>query len=366
MPGATRGSSAIRTTVFARLVAALILGVVVLVGCSPGADDDSEPDAPDTRTPGSAATPRATDTPSSAAPSPRPAPVRRDRLVPQPAAARGDRPDLYADGCQVGEFDDELTGCAYGASAADATATIAVVGDSKSGQWSTALQQLAEARGWRILIYTKSACAAVAVPVVLRGEEYVSCEPYNRRVSAELVAHPVDLVLTSNYSDDALVAGAPDDAASLDAFVEGEKKSWSTWIEAGNRVAVISDIPRPISGGKTFDLPTCVAKHRDYLEACSFDRAEGETLSGRPGQVRGVEEMDAVDVSPALDGGDVPGAGDAPLAWIDPLPLLCPGGTCLPTDGRILIYRDGSHLTRTYVASFTDRIGAVMTTLGLP
>ncbi|MFB9313240.1 SGNH hydrolase domain-containing protein [Nocardioides plantarum] len=348
-----------------RLVVALALGALVLAGCGGGASDAGPSD------PSYAASDRpTTDRPTSAAPSAPAKPVRRDRLLPPLAHVRSDRPDLYADGCQVAPESDEPTGCAYGASAQDATATIAVIGDSKSAQWSTALQRLAETRGWRVLIYTKSGCAAVAVPMSMDGEEYASCTRFDRTVSAELVANPVDLLLTSNTSDTALVTdlapGQDAREASLDAFVAGEKKAWTTWIEAGNRVAVISDIPRPTRSGSIFDVPRCVEKHRDYLERCSFDRAAGEALSGRTGQVRGVEEMGAVDVSPALLGEDVPGATDAPLAWVDPLGILCPQGTCPPADGRILIYREGSHLTDTYVASLTDRIGAVMTALGLP
>ena len=360
-------------TAHRRLVVALVLGVLALAGCD-GSSDSSAP-APGTA---AATTDTASDTASApapdrstgATPSPPPVPVRRDRLVPQPADARDDRPDLYADGCQVAPDSDQPTGCAYGASAEDATATIAVIGDSKSGQWSTALQRLAETRGWRVLIYTKSGCAAVAVPMSMSGEEYTSCTRYDRTVSPELVSEPVDLLLTSNTSDSAhvtdLAPGEDANKASLDAFVEGEKKAWRTWIEAGNRVAVISDIPRPTSEGRFFDVPRCVAKHRDYLEQCSFDRSDGEALSGRTGQVRGIEEMGAVDVTPALLGEEVPGAADAPLAWIDPLEVICPGETCLPTDGRVLVYREGSHLTDTYVSSLTDRIGAVMTALGLP
>lgn len=349
-----------------RWVGAVLLCVLVLVGCGGG-----EPDGPGTPA-GSSGVPTGTsDAPTTASPSAPPEPVRRDRIRPQPADARNDRPELYADGCQVKPDDDALTGCSYGASAEDATATIAVVGDSKAGQWSSALQRLAETRGWRVLIYTKSGCAVVAVPMSMSGEEYESCTRYGRSVIDALVADPADLVFVSNSSDTAYVAdrltpGDDPNEVALDAFVEGEKEAWSAWIEAGSQVAVIGDQPRPISGGYDFDLPTCVERYRDYLERCSFDRAEGLARSGHAGQLRAVEEMGAVDLTPALLGDEVPDASDAPLAWIDSVAASCPDETCLPTDGDVLVYREGSHLTDTYVLSLTDRIGAVMTALGMP
>lgn len=295
--------------------------------------------------------------------------VALDQLRPQPDDARADRPDLYADECQVGPDDFEPTSCAYGVPASEARATIAVVGDSKAGQWATALQDLAQERRWRILILTKSACAANAARMSRDGGEYVSCTRYNRRVDKILRSEPVDLILTSSSSDVAFARTKSAKGAlqaGKDLFVRGERVAWDGWIEAGNRVAVISDIPRPNRSGGTFDMPSCVEKYADDIEACTFDRESGEAMSAREGQLRGIEESKGLDVSAALADEEVPGAADAPLVWIDPVPLFCTDDACPPNDGKVLVYREGSHLTATYVSSLAARIGSVMTSLGLP
>ena len=38
--------------------------------------------------------------------------------------------------------------------------------------------------------------------------------------------------------------------------------------------------------------------------------------------------------------------------------LVCPGDRCWPVIGNVLVYRSGSHITATYVASLTDMLEA--------
>ncbi|MFB9314669.1 SGNH hydrolase domain-containing protein [Nocardioides plantarum] len=363
-----------RTADLPRLVAALCVVAVVGSGCggrapTNGNRTSAASDAPTTSATADRSYPPSA-SPDAAVPTSAPQ-VRYDDLEPSPEDAFEDRADLYRDGCQVTMAGESLTGCTYGATVEDATATIAVVGDSKAAQWAPALQELARTRGWRIRLYTKSACAPVAVPLVRDGAEFRSCTTYNRLVDDELARHPVDLVLAGSSADNALVTrelapGEDRDTVAQDLFVQGEMQAWAGWIAAGSRVAVISDTPKPVVRRQAFDVPTCLREHRDDLAACAFDRAAGIAASGRDVQVRGVRAAGGVDVSPALLGRDVPAGRSADLAWIDPVRLVCPGTTCQPNDGDVLVYRDGSHLSRTYVETLTWRLGRVMTALGLP
>ena len=284
-------------------------------------------------------------------------------VVPARSAALEDKPDLYADGCQVSQTSSTPTGCVYGVAASRARATIAVVGDSKVGQWTPALQRLATQRRLRILVYTKSACSAVDATVTLEGRPYTSCRTYVRRVSAELARRPVDLILTDSSATTALPDGGG--TQSRAAMVKGLQRLWSTWIASGNRVAVISDNPQPTRDDRMIREPSCIAKNPTRLSACSFERTVGIQHSGRAAQVEAVRAAKALDVTPAMRGRTVAGARTAPLLWIDPVPWLCPSSTCPAVIGNVGIYRDGSHVTRTYIHSLAPRIGDALRAAGL-
>ncbi len=42
---------------------------------------------------------------------------------------------------------------------------------------------------------------------------------------------------------------------------------------------------------------------------------------------------------------------------IDATPMVCPGKTCPAVIGDVLVYRNGAHLTRTYVRSLSPWLG---------
>jgi hypothetical protein len=45
---------------------------------------------------------------------------------------------------------------------------------------------------------------------------------------------------------------------------------------------------------------------------------------------------------------------------------ICPTERCAAVIGNVLIYRQGSHLTATYVATLTPRLASAFTAAGLP
>jgi hypothetical protein len=45
------------------------------------------------------------------------------------------------------------------------------------------------------------------------------------------------------------------------------------------------------------------------------------------------------------------------VSLIDPTPMICPEETCPAVIGDVLVYRNGAHLTRTYVNSLTPWLG---------
>jgi hypothetical protein len=145
-----------------------------------------------------------------------------------------------------------------------------------------------------------------------------------------LSADPPDLVLTSQVSSTAWSDGS--DAAKRELLVAGMLEAYGRLRARGSEVAILMDNPSP---GR-LKVHECVSQHLDDLAACAFAR---DPASGGRAAQRATAER----------GG---------YAVIDLADHICPGAICPPVIGNVLVYRQGSHLTRTYVATLTDVLEA--------
>ncbi|WP_198663355.1 acyltransferase family protein [Jiangella endophytica] len=258
-----------------------------------------------------------------------------DWITPDPLSAPEDVPPAYDEGCQVSIESAEVVACEYGDP--DGDVTIALVGDSKALQWITALDTVGQQNGWRIVTYTKSTCSFTTATLSTSREVFQSCTDWNEAVTDQLRDDPPDLVLTSQGRNRAL--SDPDDPGkgeTVGPMVDGLKERWGQLVDAGIAVAVLADTPQPGS-----DVYSCVAENPDQLTECAFDRGPAIEDSAAETQSRAVEEF-----------------GEA--SWINLNNYICPADSCAPVIGNVLIYRQGSHLTVTYVNTLAPRLEAAL------
>jgi peptidoglycan/LPS O-acetylase OafA/YrhL len=247
------------------------------------------------------------------------------KVTPDPAVAPEDIPKYYDDDCQVpaGETDVD-TSCTYGAQ--DGDKTVAMLGDSKMGQWFPAVMGIADQENWRVNLYLKSACS-----FSYSGVDD-DCESFSKNV--------VKSFRKDGAPDIALVSQGSGNSSTL---VDGMTEAVKDLESLGTKVVIVSDSPRP-DGQKVY---TCVEEHPDDYTACSFP-AKGD---GR----RGVG-------SPALK--ELAGATDTPFVdlntWICP-----PGSTCPAVIADTLVYRQGSHVTASYIRSLTPMLHRALAAEGL-
>src|SRR5262245_278485 len=265
-----------------------------------------------------------------------------DGITPDPLRATEDVPELYAGRCQVNDASSEPKICEFGNP--DGRTTVALVGDSKIAQWVPAFQLLAVANDWKIITVTKSKCAFSAAPISLDGEEFQTCTDWNRNALAVLTGpDKPDYVVTSQGRGYAMTpAGDSSPTAGVDAMVTGLHASWTALTDAGVKVIVLADSPGP--GMNVYE---CVSENIDHLTRCTYGRAKGVARSAQPTQeaaVAGMPEVKLVDLT----------------RWI------CPTPQCAPVIGNVLIYRQGSHITATYVKTLAPRLGKELTKAGLP
>ncbi len=247
-----------------------------------------------------------------------------DSITPDPVDAVLDSPELYAQGCAVEVYDTGVKSCDSG----DPTGrtSVTVVGDSKIAQWMPAIDAIAEANGWRVRLYTKGGCTFTDTMTLVEGDPFEECREWGEEVFRRISSpgDVPDVLITSGLRKGAV---DEDGEETLEGLVEGYVGYWKPLTEAGTKVIAISDTPSP-SAEVAPNAYECVAEHLDDDpgETCSWDLAEMSS------------NVAMRDAAARVDG-----------TFIDMNPLVCPEQTCRAVLRNVLTYRQGSHVTATFV-----------------
>jgi peptidoglycan/LPS O-acetylase OafA/YrhL len=267
-----------------------------------------------------------------------PAPPWQQTVRPHITELAADLADVYARDCQASARDVEVKTCVDGDE--DAPKTVFMIGDSHAATWQPPLKSLAETDHWRYLSATKGACTVwdVSADVAYAGGRYTECEQWRRNAFALAAAEkPAVVILHSSVPWGALLDARGRPAADRAATLRrGVTSSVTAARRSGATVIAMLDTP-----GATGPVPiqTCLATAAKP-ERCDFPSAiDGPTRA----VVRKAAEA-------------------AGAIVVDPYPVVCPAATCPAVRDRLVVYRDGGHLTKTYalhlrpwVRSWLDR-----------
>ena len=259
-------------------------------------------------------------------------------ITPDPVDAVRDIPDAYGDGCHQNKADAAVLSCTYGNP--DSPIEIAVVGDSKVAQWLPALQVLASRNNWKLVVYTKSSCSfSSAITPDNDGKPYAACTEWNRLLLDRLTRLDTpNYVITSQGSAKAVTESGE---LSVDAMVDGLRTSWAALAKVGIEVVVIADNPQP-----GLNVYECVEEHRDALTSCTYGKSRLTSSGAYVTQIKAVQRRDHVKI-------------------VDLFDAICPVDPCSPVIGNVLVYRQGAHITATYVKTLTPRLAKALTHEGL-
>jgi peptidoglycan/LPS O-acetylase OafA/YrhL len=257
-----------------------------------------------------------------------------DRMRPLAIDATKDRPAQYDDrrGCQVRDGVSTPKFCTFGGSSAKHT--VLIVGDSKMLQWQPALTTIAGRQGWNVVQAAKSACPLADVDS--GGPETDKCRTWGKAVMVKILAMHPDLVIVSNRHGTARPDGAADPSEQTEAaMVGGLAKDWKAVTDAGIPLVALLDNPSPPGDRPVYE---CVAQHLRDLPKCAFDRRRAVAESAAPAERAAARLVPSVGV-------------------VDMSSVICPDATrCAPVIGNVLVYRQGSHLTTTYVDSAVPQL----------
>jgi hypothetical protein len=216
--------------------------------------------------------------------------------------------------------------CAFGADAADATDTVALIGDSHATHWRAALGPVSADEGWYGVSLTRTGCplsdsTPLLVPKALRA----ACVQWRQQVFDYFSQHPE---ITSVFVSQHRVAIVRRKGMSLlDAEVKGYVEAWNKLPATVQHIFVIRDTPYDRSS--TAD---CVVharnKHENPGHACAIPRAD--SLRTDPAAVA-ARRLNTPRVQ-----------------LIDLSSFMCDSKWCYPVVGGVLVHKDTGHLTEKF------------------
>ena len=203
-----------------------------------------------------------------------------------------------------------------------------VYGDSHAIMWLPALEGIANAEHWRLIVFAKYFCPASDLTVINPpgsgniGGPYGSCNAWHHWVEAKINALRPDLVVISQNSlyKTPYRPGAPSSFFTEKEWAAGLTRTLQVSDPYTRRV-VLGNIPMlPRSG------PTCLSANLGNVQACSAPLSASQ---------------------PALIAAERAAAAASGSAYIDPMPWFCTG-TCTAIVAHYEVYLDDFHITGTY------------------
>lgn len=234
-------------------------------------------------------------------------------LQPSLVAVAADIPIIYRNECHVAVQKSDATGCAVGPEDAP---RVVLFGDSHAAQWYPALNTLAEKGMIRLESHTKRGCSSVQ-PIV----SYAGCAAWASNVVDQLNADPPALIILSNFGRG--YGALPDPEAWREAINHTVAE-----MPQLSKVAVLADTPSTGANPKI-----CLSGHLDAANQCALPRA--------------------LAVDPAFRASEREAAG---ITYLDYIDYFCNQQACPSIIGNTLVYRDGSHMSRTYSAELAKVI----------
>jgi peptidoglycan/LPS O-acetylase OafA/YrhL len=244
---------------------------------------------------------------------------------------RNDVPSFYATGCTADLIDAAPKLCSYG-EISHPESTMVLFGDSHAAQWFPALKDIAESRHWKLVTVVKSACSPMNIKILRNAGAIEACERWRELAIAAIDHIHPDMVIVSTSS-----LYRQRDSSKLIDVSDWEKGSRDTFLALarhGVAVRLIRDTPHA-----DYDVPSCLAQFEwnGHATCPPLPRAKALSSDIYQAELRAAANIDNVKV-------------------VDMSDAICGSDTCATEQGDIVKFRDGDHLTSSYIESLANEL----------
>ena len=207
--------------------------------------------------------------------------------------------------------------------------SIALIGDSHARQYFDPMLALANRLNFRLDVISKTACPVQDPADYQLGADggNLYCKEWNQELSNYLARVNYDLLITSNSS---LIHDGK--RAPTRSFVSAVE----SWQAFGHKVLVIRDNPKPNVKDEVSDFRYCIEQYPlEAAERCGTALDEAmfppDSFYTESIKLPGVIGLDLTDV-------------------------YCQGDWCPAVINKVIVYRDGSHLSATFSKTLEDEL----------
>ncbi|TQL50808.1 peptidoglycan/LPS O-acetylase OafA/YrhL [Ornithinicoccus hortensis] len=247
-------------------------------------------------------------------------------VVPDVAVAGGDLPEVYGEGDCINTHRDVPSSadprlCYLGDP--DGDQTIMVLGGSHVTQWLPALEILADQHHWRLVLSEKGGCQFIDRPEPGSSDppQQESCYQYNENLWPLIEDEQPDYVFT---------IGTTSRPTTGESTPDGFVALWDRLDQLGIPVLGMRDSTRLEES-----VPECLERTDMDARACGQERT-----------------WRMAEQSPILSVPDLPGN----VRPMDVSESICAPDWCPAVVGNVMVYRDTSHITATYMRTLAPAV----------
>jgi hypothetical protein len=222
-----------------------------------------------------------------------------------------------------------LSLCSFGVPAADATETVALIGDSHATHWRPALDIIAQAKRWHVENMTRTSCPFSMAPIDKSAALRRQCAARNREAAAWFAQHPeIHTVFVAGNAAVRVFGAKPKDR--FRRALAGYRATFASLPASVQHIVVIRDSMKAKSG--TMDcVRRAIRRHRRAGVVCALPRADlyrGDAAAGAAREL-GAPRGQVIDLTS----------------------FQCSANYCFPVVGGVLVHKDIDHITRTFATT---------------
>jgi hypothetical protein len=254
-------------------------------------------------------------------------PVPRS-LRPRLSRATDDVPPTHRRSCHSRGTATTPRACSWTFGPRQGRKLVVLTGDSHAAHWLPALIKVAEHRGWKLMNITKSSCPVADVVPGYGDSQDRACTTWRHRAWARIQALRPDLVIASSLDSYAFLDGNGARSKNDGVWKAALTRSLRKLGKGRTKVLMLGDVYPWGAQGAVND---CLRRHPRNIARCQKTRS-----SATASWVRRRDRVQAA------------AARNANARYRATRNILCPYDPCSLIVDRILVTRDGGHLSATY------------------